>query len=803
MSARLYLVVAVCGIIQGCATLTNNLNEIPGDLSETLPPPAAGKPIEPKVFKSEQEATKGPTYGVEQQPRSSVQHIVDGKVAKTWQVADAIGDADSAANKTASSKSNTSEYLSGQDAIDTFSAEQFKALADSLNVTEEFLKDQMLNDDDLKVDKEGRLLYMDKGPSKDELAELAKVGTMPVMDAPAGTDLYKLHSKSGASKVLYLDFTGPAIPAGTAWLGGMPIQAVPFTQNIYAIWKGVMDDYAPFDVDVTTEKPSAEAMERTDFYDKNYGFTVVISGSRDMGICNGMCGGVSYVNVFASVNNKRVQPSWVFSEMYPVDNRERYISTVIAHESGHSLGLMHKGIGPHAGFQMTDAYYDGRYHETSVIHGALRTHTPIMGKGYYSVIPQWSDGNYSMWSNNKQDDMAYIAESIPRIPADTTNTKETASSFQTAYVSNVNGVRTNIVKTVGLIEVAEDLDYYTFDVQNAASDIDFLISNCVDKEATEVINMDMGNLHIFATLYDEAGNVVKEFKEKSPSVRIKMTLEPGKYYIAITSGSYARQISPNTYDDYSFFANSDHEGYTNYGSLGYYSITGYYSSGLTPTTPTATIDVSKTTGKSPLTVNFNSARTNAGNSTITSYDWDFGNGQTSTMANPTTVFENDGTYNVFLTVTNKAGLSNTISKQIVVTTPVAPPPVVYTGETVSIKAITINTAKAAGSTTKVTASIALQNKSGNPEITTKVTGTFSGNLTTGTGKKLKAVAIVNTTFTAKLNKKAQTLDIAYPKALPNGVKGTLTFNISSIAPTSTSIKYQPEKNITTSALKTF
>lgn len=733
-------------------------------------------------------------------PRSSVQHIVDGKVVQTWKVADAIGEAVTAVNKTTSSKSVATEYLSGQDAIDRFSPEQFKALADSQNFDEEFLKDQMLNDDDLKVDSEGRLLYMDKGPSKDELAELAKIPLMPALDAPTGTDLYKLHSRPGASKVLYLDFTGPYIPAGTAWLGGMPIQAVPYTQNIYAIWKGVMDDYAPFDVDVTTEQPSAEAMERTDFYDKNFGFKVVISGSTDMGICRGMCGGVSYVNVFASVNNKNVQPSWVFSEMYPVNNRERYIATVISHESGHSLGLMHKGIGPHEGFQTTDAYYDGRYHEYSVIHSALRAHTPIMGRGYYSVIPQWSDGSYSMWSNNKQDDLAYIAESIPRIPADTTNTKETASPFQTANVSNVNGVRTYITKTVGLIEVAEDVDYYTFDVQNAASDVDFLISNCQVCEATEVYHMDFGNLHIFATLYDEAGNVVKEFKEKSPSVRINMTLNPGKYYIAITSGSYAKQINPNTYDEYSFFANGDHEGYTNHGSLGYYSITGYYSSGLTPTAPSAVIDVSKSSGTTPLTVNFSSARTGGGNSTITSYDWDFGNGETSTLANPTTTFTQHGEYNVFLTVTNKAGFSNTTFIQIKVTTP---PPPVYSGESVSVKAITINTAKAAGSTTKVTASIALKNKSGNPEITTLVTGTFSGNLTTGTGKKLKVVSILNNTFKAKLNKRTQTLDIAYPKALPKGVKGTLTFNISSITPTSDTIKYQPEKNITTSALKTF
>ena len=38
MSARLYLAVAVCGMMQGCATLTNDSNENPGDISKTLPP---------------------------------------------------------------------------------------------------------------------------------------------------------------------------------------------------------------------------------------------------------------------------------------------------------------------------------------------------------------------------------------------------------------------------------------------------------------------------------------------------------------------------------------------------------------------------------------------------------------------------------------------------------------------------------------------------------------------------------------------------------------------------------------------
>jgi hypothetical protein len=67
--------------MQGCATLTNDSNENPGDISKTLPPTAAGIGVEPKVFKSEQEATKdltGYNYGLANQSDGSVKAYVSG-----------------------------------------------------------------------------------------------------------------------------------------------------------------------------------------------------------------------------------------------------------------------------------------------------------------------------------------------------------------------------------------------------------------------------------------------------------------------------------------------------------------------------------------------------------------------------------------------------------------------------------------------------------------------------------------------------------------------------------------------------
>jgi PKD repeat protein len=52
---------------------------------------------------------------------------------------------------------------------------------------------------------------------------------------------------------------------------------------------------------------------------------------------------------------------------------------------------------------------------------------------------------------------------------------------------------------------------------------------------------------------------------------------------------------------------------------------------------------------------------------IVSYNWNFGNGSTSVLANPSCTYTANGTYNVSLTVTNNCGKSASISKQVIIT----------------------------------------------------------------------------------------------------------------------------------------
>ncbi len=70
----------------------------------------------------------------------------------------------------------------------------------------------------------------------------------------------------------------------------------------------------------------------------------------------------------------------------------------------------------------------------------------------------------------------------------------------------------------------------------------------------------------------------------------------------------------------------------------------------------ATADVDS--GPSPLTVNFTGSNS-MDDSGIVSYLWDFGTGEVSTLENPTYTFENQGIFEVTLTVVDEGGLEDT------------------------------------------------------------------------------------------------------------------------------------------------
>lgn len=87
---------------------------------------------------------------------------------------------------------------------------------------------------------------------------------------------------------------------------------------------------------------------------------------------------------------------------------------------------------------------------------------------------------------------------------------------------------------------------------------------------------------------------------------------------------------------------------------------------------------SATTGIAPMTVNFNGTGSTAAKS-ITSYEWDFGNGETASGPTAFTTYATPGTYTAKLTVTDSDGDKDVQQKTITVNEPPNVPPTATIG----------------------------------------------------------------------------------------------------------------------------
>jgi glucose/arabinose dehydrogenase/PKD repeat protein/endonuclease YncB( thermonuclease family) len=104
---------------------------------------------------------------------------------------------------------------------------------------------------------------------------------------------------------------------------------------------------------------------------------------------------------------------------------------------------------------------------------------------------------------------------------------------------------------------------------------------------------------------------------------------------------------------------------------------------IDPSSPPSVIATSDVTnGTLPLTVNFSSAGTNDPNGRPISYSWDFGDGATSTAANPSHTYTTAGAYNAKLTVTNNVPAS--ASATIKITAGSRPPTATITSPSASL-----------------------------------------------------------------------------------------------------------------------
>jgi hypothetical protein len=241
-----------------------------------------------------------------------------------------------------------------------------------------------------------------------------------------------LSSRPDAPAVIYMDFDGETV-TDPAWNGGRTIVALaPAVTNeeINQIYKRVAEDFAPFNVDVTT------SLSRYNAVPPNRRTRCIITPTNTAAPGSG---GVAYIGAFnsAGTNFSNDVPCWVFN------GGVVGIAEALTHEVGHTMGLLHDGR-----TSPSEAYFQGQ-------GTGATSWAPIMGVGYDKLVTQWSKGEY-LSANNKQDDLALITQFANGV---TYVTDEAGTSISNAApLMVVSGS----ISQSGLITSAVDSDFFQF-----------------------------------------------------------------------------------------------------------------------------------------------------------------------------------------------------------------------------------------------------------------------------------------------------------------------------------------------------
>jgi hypothetical protein len=394
-----------------------------------------------------------------------------------------------------------------------------------------------------------------------------------------------LSSLPGANHTILLDFDGH-VTVGTTWNNAYSVPTInspaydvdgdPNNFNsteltrIQRVFDRVAEDFSPFAVNVTTVDPGPDALRYSGGGDTQWGTRVVIT---DDTFANCGCGGHAYIGSF---DDSQDEPVFVYN------TSEKGVSEASSHEVGHAMGLGHDGTSG-------GAYYYG--------HGSGDTSwAPLMGASYNQNVTQWSKGEYYD-ANNGQDDLAIITSltngnGFGYRSDDHGNTNVAASSL---------GVSGSTVGDSGIIERTNDVDVFSFTTDSG----------------NVTINIDPAtlgpNLDIRAELYDSTNALVATSDPANVlDANFNLSLAQGQYYLHVSGVGTGDPL------------NATPTGYTEYGSLGQYSISGtIVDPGALPTlsiddvlvnegdgTVTFTVSLSGEIGSS-ISVNFASANGSA------------------------------------------------------------------------------------------------------------------------------------------------------------------------------------------------
>ncbi len=514
-------------------------------------------------------------------------------------------------------------------------------------------------------------------------------GVPPTVTA---TTAFQLHSRPGAAKTLYLDFKGHTTPAGLWSISSITIPAFKLSGTTSAtdqlnlnairdIWLHVSEDFAAWDIDVTTDSTGISTKP---------GLRCVVGGRQDAVVGSFGVMGIAMIGSFGNslYGNNRLNGNdcnnFVFidcsnpssgatdTSLNPTTSNYEVTILCVAHEVGHTVGLNHWGETSSG----TGASYT-RGHTVTGYTGVANV-CPIMGNSALPGWPnacnlnQWSKGDYpfayAATSGGTQDDIAIISTYATKLVGANDDHGDTLA---TATV--VSGTS---ITAGGIIADSTDVD-----LMKITPGVGALTLTATPHLKYRNLN---GNLKIGLSLLNSAGvTVAKAYPTNSMGATLTYNVTTGgNYYIKVNGLGYdpsktgANQVWTNTGVTGTVIGTST--GFTNYGSLGRYGVTGSWQPYIQA--PTAIITSNKTGGVRPVTVAFSGSSSTDPDGFVASYSWNFGDpgsgtANTSTLASPTHTYSGaPGNYTATLVVTDNQGNPSSAAQKVIAVSGTALPP---------------------------------------------------------------------------------------------------------------------------------
>ena len=326
-----------------------------------------------------------------------------------------------------------------------------------------------------------------------ELPALAAAPDVPADNALAPlSNLPILHSRPEARAKIHLDFDGHFVAnwgsSSPGFTEAYDIDGDPRTfssteiQRIEAVWEHVSEDFAPFNINVTTEDPGTFANREA--------VKIVIGG--DGAWSDKPSGGIALIGSFF---NGAPNEAFVFSKN--LGGVARSVGDASSHEVGHTFGLIHQST-----------WRDGV--KTNEYDPGSGNWAPIMGTSYTAPFSTWHNGTSTAGPNSFQDDMALIASPTNGFGYLLDEAGDTTSSAVTLPRTN------NTVDHTGVIDHHEDVDYY----EVASSDVSIRATGFYDSP----------NLRMTLELRDAADRLIQ-----SSLTGTNVTIEGSGHYLVVRS----------------------------------------------------------------------------------------------------------------------------------------------------------------------------------------------------------------------------------------------------------------------------